>query len=370
MKQSGYGTGRSGARRRSPRRSLRVATVLATAILAGGLVLVVGPTAFGGSGYSTTTSVSSSSNPSILGQNVTFVATIEASFYTSSFPGGTVTFYDDGTELGTRDVGVHFESGNTAVPEAILNTKSLTNSLPAGTNNITAVYSGATGYAGSTSAAYEQIVLEQTSLTLTASPSSSVEGSSVALTAVVTGSTGGVLPNGLVNFSFDGKTLAQLQLTDTEVNGVKVSDAVDPISGLPVGTDSITATYLGSDTFAVSKGSATEVVQAPAPPSAPRQLSATVTPGGEVMLGWLAPSESGTSPLEGYSVFAGTSPGGESAVPVNPTLLGPTTTSYSVQGLSAGETYYFTVVAMTSVGASPPSNEVSATIPSPKFPPP
>jgi hypothetical protein len=103
------------------------------------------------------------------------------------------------------------------------------------------------------------------------------------------------------------------------------------------------------------------------------QLSATVpgppslflaTPGNtQVALTWTTPPNGG-SPLEGYNVFEGTSPGGEPAMPINGgTLI--TTTSFTATGLTNGTTYYFTVEAVNAVGSSPPSNELSATPPLP-----
>ena len=96
----------------------------------------------------TTTTLTSSNNPSIYGQNVTFTATV-----TSTTPGtidGTVTFKDGATTIGTD---------NTIVAGVATFT---TNSLVVGTHPITAVYSGNGTYATSTSAVLNQVVNKAT----------------------------------------------------------------------------------------------------------------------------------------------------------------------------------------------------------------
>lgn len=64
----------------------------------------------------------------------------------------------------------------------------------------------------------------------------------------------------------------------------------------------------------------------------------------------------------GFNVFRGTSPGAESATPLNATLLPATTTSYFDSTVTGGTTYYYTVKAVDALGlSSAPSNETSAT---------
>ena len=79
---------------------------------------------------------------------------------------------------------------------------------------------------------------------------------------------------------------------------------------------------------------------------------------GAVTLNWVAPSCNGGSAVIGYSIFEGTSAGGESTTPVNSTL--DSTTTYVANGLTNGTTYYFTVQAVNAVGPSTSSNEASA----------
>jgi titin len=98
----------------------------------------------------------------------------------------------------------------------------------------------------------------------------------------------------------------------------------------------------------------------PTLPGAPTALAAS--PGDTaITLNWTAPVSDGGSPILGYNVFEGTSPGGESTAPVNSSLLAATASNYVVTGLTNGVTYYFKVEAVNAIGSSAPSNEASAT---------
>jgi hypothetical protein len=93
-----------------------------------------------GAAGATTTALSSSVNPSLVGQSVTFTATVAG-----ASPTGTVEFFDGATSLG---------SGALAGGAATLSTSSLT----LGTHLITAVYGGDAGNGGSTSPIVSQSV--------------------------------------------------------------------------------------------------------------------------------------------------------------------------------------------------------------------
>ena len=91
---------------------------------------------------STTTALTSSANPSVYGQSVTFTATVAA---TSGTPTGTVTFKDGSKKLGTGAL----NSGHATFT---------TTSLSVGTHAITAVYGGDGNCNGSPSPAVNQVV--------------------------------------------------------------------------------------------------------------------------------------------------------------------------------------------------------------------
>jgi fibronectin type 3 domain-containing protein len=94
-------------------------------------------------------------------------------------------------------------------------------------------------------------------------------------------------------------------------------------------------------------------------PGPPTGLTATAG-NAQVSLAWTAPAEDGGAAIIGYNVFLGTGPGGESASPVNSSLIAAT--GYTVPGLANGTTYYFTVEAVNDGDLnSAPSGEASAT---------
>jgi hypothetical protein len=91
-------------------------------------------------------------------------------------------------------------------------------------------------------------------------------------------------------------------------------------------------------------------------PAAPQDLVATAG-GGSARLTWAAPASPGGSPVTGYDLYQGTSPGGEGATPV-PLPAG--STSYTVTRLTSTVPYYFFVAAANTWGIGLGSNEASA----------
>ena len=99
----------------------------------------------------TTTTLTSSSNPANFGAPVTFTAIVTTTGSTA--PTGTVTFNNGTTALGTGTLST--VSGSQVATFT-------TSTLPAGTDSITAVYGGDTTNAGSTSAVLSQVVVAPT----------------------------------------------------------------------------------------------------------------------------------------------------------------------------------------------------------------
>ncbi len=169
----------------------------------------------------TATALTSSLDPSVFGQSVTFTATVNP----SSGPTGTVQFFD-----GTSSLGIVALSGGTA---------SLTTAtLAVGTHFITAIYSGDGNFGGSTSASLTQTVSAGTvgtTTTLTSSLNPSAYGQQVTFTATVSPSSGAT---GTVTFKDGGSAIGTSPL---DASGV----ATLSISSLAVGTHAITALYSG-----------------------------------------------------------------------------------------------------------------------------
>ena len=155
--------------------------------------------------------------------------------------------------------------------------------------------------------------------------------------------------------------------TGTPVNSTPVTSTSYPVTGLINGsTYYFTVKAVNSSVIAVTgagngepEGQAScEVSATPVTvPGAPARL--TAAPGGQqVILSWDPPASDGGSPVTGYNVYQGTSPGGETGTPVNASLV--TSTSYTVTGLTNGGTYYFTVKAVNAQGPSAATGEVLA----------
>ena len=101
---------------------------------------------------STTTTVSSSDNPSVSGESVTYTATIAVTAPGAGSPTGTVNFRDAGTTIsGCSAKAVSGTGPFTA-------TCSITYASPGSHPTITAVYSGDGDFATSTSSNFSQTV--------------------------------------------------------------------------------------------------------------------------------------------------------------------------------------------------------------------
>jgi len=177
----------------------------------------------------TSTTVATNLNPSTYGQSVSLSATIQPPTGTSAT--GTVTFLDGSTSLGTATV-----SSNSA--QIAIAT------LAAGSHSITAVYSGDTNMAGSTSAALSQQVNAAPSTTIASSSlNPSVFGQSVTFTAAVQPPTG-ITATGSVTFMDGSTSLGSAALSN---NSAQLT-----VPTLTVGAHSITAVYAGSSNLLAS----------------------------------------------------------------------------------------------------------------------
>src|SRR6201988_286804 len=188
----------------------------------------------------TTTTVTSSQNPSALGQSVTFTATVAAVAPGSGTPTGTVTFLDGGSPVGTGTLG-----GGTAT--------FTTSALALGSHTITTSYGGDGNFNGSTGSltGNPQVVNKaNTARTVTSSVNPSVFGQSVTFTATVSAvAPGAGTPTGTVTFLDGGSPIGTGMLS----GGI----ATFTTSALAVGNHTVTTSYGGSANFNGSTGSLT-----------------------------------------------------------------------------------------------------------------
>lgn len=187
---------------------------------------------------STTTKLSSSLNPSIYGQVVTFSAVVTS--HLGAPPDGEVVTLEQGAKiLGTSPL-----SGGTAI-------FTITTTL---TTDIKAVYPGDSNFAKSTSnVVLQRVDRATTSTNLTSSENPSNVGQSVTFTATVAAQYSGTA-TGTVTFKNGNTTLG----TATLSGGV----ASFRTSKLAVGSDSITAVYNGSSSFLGSNSGLAQTVGA------------------------------------------------------------------------------------------------------------
>jgi hypothetical protein len=231
--------------------SLGVATLVVSTLPAGAdsiIAVYSGNTGFRSSqsaplvetiaGAVTTTLLTASPAGVVFGQVVTLAVTI-APVPTGS-PLGTVSFYNGATLLGTSVVSV---TGAANI---------LTSSLPGGPAALTAVYSGNSGFAPSTSAPITFVVgRAATTATLAADPSVTLATTPVTFTAQLASTTAGM---GTGSFNFlDGATV--IATVPMQANGQSVYST----SVLGDGVHSITASYSGDSNYLPSNSSGTPI---------------------------------------------------------------------------------------------------------------
>src|SRR5581483_3932987 len=169
-----------------------------------------------------TTTLTSSVNPSVVGQAVLFTATVTGQF--GGTPSGTVSFMNGSKVLGTGAL----SGGTTSLSISF---------VTAGGRSMTAVYSGDANFTGSTSPVLNQQVFKAaSSVALTSSRNPSNVGQAVTFTATVSSSV--AIPNGEIVTFLDGSTTLGTGKTTAGV-------AKFTTSSLAHGNHSIKAQYPG-----------------------------------------------------------------------------------------------------------------------------
>ncbi|HEX3461686.1 MAG TPA: Ig-like domain-containing protein [Acidimicrobiales bacterium] len=211
----------------------------------------------------TTTTVTTSPNPTVFGQPVTFSASVAADAPGAGTATGTVEFQINGQNYESDSL-----SGGSvsATPDA---------ALAPGTYTVTAIYSGDPNFVTSTGTAKHVVNQDPTTTGVTSSVSPSVFGQPVTFTATVSANAPGAgTPTGSVTF-LDGGT----PLGTQALNGVAGNDQASiTVSSLSVGTHAISAVYGADVDFLTSTGTVTQSVNQD-------QTTTTVTPNGAVVQG-------------------------------------------------------------------------------------
>ncbi len=205
----------------------------------------------------TSTTVTSSVNPSIFGQSVTFIATVANTSGDTATPTGSVQFSVDGAPFGA---GVPLSGSGAAVTAASGATATLT--VSGSPHTIKAVYTNTDGgFSGSSGTLSQTVNPAPTSTTVTSSVNPSIFGQSVTFTVTVANTAGAGIstatPTGSVQF-LDGSSLLG---TPQTVSGLGAATLTT--SALTVGAHPITAVYTNVDgNFRGSTStSVTQVVQ-------------------------------------------------------------------------------------------------------------
>ena len=228
---------------------------------------------------STTTSLISTNYNTTYGQQVTLTSNVSASSYGASAPSGTVTFTSPA--LGTI--------GSSSVSNGVATLTVAT--LPVGTDNIVATYSGDSSYASSSSSSIGvYVMIANATITAVVSPTNNVPyGATATVTATVNLPNSTIPPTGNVSAQFEsaGVTYSNTLSPNTGSNTATANIAM---SVPPPGTWEISVTCEGSTNFqcqsparikaftSVKGNSNVTISVSPAAPQAgqPIQLTATV----------------------------------------------------------------------------------------------
>ena len=191
-------------------------------------------------------SVSSTVNPSVYGQAVTFSAKVTPSTAT-----GTIQFTIDGKNFGSA---VTLNGGSA--------TSGITSTLTVGNHIVTAIYSGDSNFSGSTSPSLTQIVNQASTVTsLTSSANPSTYDQAVTFTATVMAAAPGAgVPTGTVTFEEGIKPMGTVTLVSGKAtyttSSLNVCGMCDACGSLYC----IIAVYSGDTNFTSSIGSLSQTV--------------------------------------------------------------------------------------------------------------
>ena len=189
-----------------------------------------------------TTSVVTSPNPSVSGQQVTLAATVSGAAGT---PTGSVQFLADGTSLGSAGL----SDGGASLA---------TTGLAVGSRSISAIYNGSTIYVASTGTTTQVVNPISTVTTVTSGTNPSTYLNPVTFTATVSNvSPGTGTPTGTVQFKVNGAPFS----TPVGLSGSATATLAITGTAMPAGSVTIEAVYTpSSNTRSPSTGTFTQAV--------------------------------------------------------------------------------------------------------------
>ncbi len=190
---------------------------------------------------STSVDVTGNHDPGLVGQGIAYTATVAVDAPGSGTPTGSVSFSDGGSPIPTCQ-------GLALPPTPPLEVTCSVAYGTDGSHSVTATYGGDANFATSTGSLIENVAPVSTTTTVVPSPPTSTSGQSVTLTATVAPTTGTSTPDGAVTFTDDGTALGTSTLSTTD----GVTSASMLVTTLPVGSDSVTASYGGGPGFLAS----------------------------------------------------------------------------------------------------------------------
>ena len=270
----------------------------------------------------TTTTLQVSTSSVTEGSAVTFTATVAG----SASPGGNVSFYNNGSHLlGTSAL-------NSSGVAAFSYTPTTTGLL-----SVTAVYSGDTANAGSSSSTILVNVTGSAASTtkLAASSNAIGQGQNVTFTATVTG--GGATPTGTVTFSAGTSVLGRGNLNGS-------GQAVLSSTALPAGPDNVEASYSGDATYMAS--TSTVAVQVTGTPTisltaSPATVNAGVSETLTATITWNGVAPTGTVTFYAGATTLGAVPLAGGVATFSTATLADGT--YSMTAIYSGDSNYATV---------------------------
>src|SRR5207249_4097224 len=187
----------------------------------------------------------------------------------------------------------------------------------------------------------------QPDFTITANPSSLTinSGSSGSSTITVTSING-----------FSGTvSLSSSTGSSLDVSSLTVGSGGTATAKLTITNPASSGTYTVTGTSGTLTHSADVTVTVLTVPSTPQNLQ-TTSGNAQVSLSWSAPSNNGGSAITNYNIYRSTSSGTETLLATIGNVL-----SYADTAVTNGQTYFYKVTAVNSVGESSQSNEASAT---------